>query len=108
MVTKTVKATEVATTVNVTNSPEVVAALAAYVAAKAQIKAAEAIKADAEAIIRAAAGDAQTIIVRGIKAATISDPRTRTSYDGKVLREAFPEAAAATERQTTYTVLNVL
>lgn len=107
MVTKTAAAVST-NSVNLTNNAEAVAALKVFAEAKARIKAAEEAKKAAEAIIRAAAGDAQTIIVRGIKAATISDPRTRRSNDAKILQEAFPEAYQASLKETTYDVLNVL
>ena len=107
MVTKTAAAVST-NSVNITNNAEAVAAFRAYVEAKATIKAAEDAKKAAEATLRAVMGDAQDMILRGVTVLKISDPRTRTGFDAKILRELFPEAAAAAATSTTYTQINVL
>lgn len=93
--------------VNLTNNPEVIAALRMFSEAKATAARAEADKAEAEAIIREALGDATEGIVRGVIAVKVSSERTRKSNDAKALMEAFPEAYAATLRTSTYNFLTV-
>jgi predicted phage-related endonuclease len=54
--------------------------------------------------LKDAMGDAEVGTYRG-KVVVELQRRSRTSIDTDLLREAFPEAAAATERTTTYGVI---
>jgi hypothetical protein len=95
--------------INVTNNREVADAIRTLKEARAAIKAAEDAKSAAEKIIREAASGrvGLSFVIRGIVAAKISDERVRRSNDAKVLQEAFPEAYAASLRETTYSQISV-
>lgn len=95
------------TRINLSNSPDVIGALRQFSAAKAAIAEAEAQKEAAEAVIRAALGEAKEGIVRGIVAVKVSSLRTRKSNDAKVLIDAFPEAYEASLKVSTYDFLTV-
>ena len=76
-----------------------------YAQAKADIKALEEKKKNAEAAIRELLGDAKIGFIDGVKRVEIKD-RTLTKVDRKTLQEAYPEAYEASLRTTEYTVLD--
>lgn len=75
-----------------------------FAQAKADIKAAEAKKEQAEKVLRGLLGDADEGTINGTRRVYLAT-RNRTGTNRKLLSEAFPEAAQATETVTTYTVL---
>lgn len=95
------------TTTAVELTAEAQKALADFALAKATIKALEAQKDEAEAIIREALGNAQAGTVAGKVAVKVAQ-RTRKGTDTKTLAEKFPEAYEATLTQTDYTFLQNL
>ncbi len=83
------------------------AALKRYNDSKAAIKAAEAVKAEAEAELRAFLGDATTALFGGQRVLTL-ESRVRSGIDVKALNAGWPEAAAACRTETAYTFLKTL
>lgn len=82
-------------------------ALADFAMAKATIKALEAQKDAAEAILREALGEAQSGLVGGKVAVKVAQ-RVRKGTDAKTLAEKFPEAYAETLTSTAYSFLQNL
>jgi predicted phage-related endonuclease len=82
-------------------------ALAKFAQAKEAIKALEAQKDEAEAILREALGTAEVGLVNGKNAVKVAQ-RTRKGTDAKVLAEKFPEAYEATLVATSYSFLQNL
>jgi hypothetical protein len=93
---------------NVTNKPDVLAAIkraAELKSIEAAGKAAEAERKLLEAtIIRPALGSAKFAILRGVKAVTVQGS-SNSHIDKDALRDAFPEAYAACYVSTPYTFL---
>jgi len=104
-----VKNTQVITTSTtaVELNAEAQKALADFANAKEAIKALEEQKANAEAILREALGNAEAGLVEGMVVVKVAS-RTRKGTDGKKLAEMFPEAYAETLTQTEYTFLQNL
>jgi predicted phage-related endonuclease len=82
-------------------------ALADFSMAKATIKALEAQKDEAEAILREVLGNAEAGMVNGKVAVKVAQ-RVRKGTDAKVLAEKFPEAYEATLTSTAYSFLQNL
>ncbi len=95
------------TTTAVELTAEAQKALADFANAKEAIKALEEQKANAEAILREALGNAEAGIVDGKVAVKVAS-RVRKGTDGKLLAEKFPEAYEATLTSTAYTFLQNL
>ena len=106
--TRTATPTQLAESVNITNKPEVIAAIrqaAEYKRIEAEGKAAEAArKILEEEVIRPALGGAVKGILRGVVAVQLQ-ASSNSGINAKALLEAFPEAHAATFRRTPYTFL---
>lgn len=107
--TQTTKAP--ADSVNLTNKPEVIAALKEIARLKAIEKAGKEAK-DArteleDSIVRPALAGFKKGIVRGVVAVTESSQRENTHNDSKALAEGWPEAYEATLVRTPYTFLTV-
>jgi DNA polymerase elongation subunit (family B) len=94
--------------VNLTNNVVARSAVEALREARATIKRAEAIKAEAERIIRDALGDAHQGVVLGNVVVKISDPIQRRSIDMSTLVAAYPEAYDQTLRVTEYTQVRTI
>lgn len=104
---KTAKA--VSTDINVTNFPEAREAILTLKRNRAEIKRMEAENKLADAILRerAEGRTGVSFIIRGIVAAKLSDMRERRGVDSKLLAQAYPEAYAATETMTSYSILTI-
>jgi predicted phage-related endonuclease len=86
---------------------EVRAALKQFNEAKALADQAEAMKAEAEAILRAALGGAEAATIGGVVAFRI-EHRTRTNVSTKALKEQFPKAYEALATTSEYDFLKAL
>jgi hypothetical protein len=86
---------------------EVRAALKQFGEAKALAKQAEELKANAEAILRAALGGNTEATVGGVSAFKI-ESRTRTNISSDVLKSDFPEAYEAAKSVSEYDFLKVV
>jgi hypothetical protein len=82
-------------------------ALAKFAQAKEAIKALEAQKDEAEAVLREALGTAESGSIAGKVAVKVAQ-RTRKGTDSKVLATLFPEAYEATLVSTSYSFLQNL
>ena len=104
-----VKNTQVVTTTSTTTelSAEAQVALKQFADAKEAIKAFEAQKDQAEAILREALGNAEVGKIDGVSVVKVAK-RERKGTDAKVLAEKFPEAYEATLTVTAYTFLQNL
>ena len=104
-----VKNTQVVTTTSTTTelSAEAQVALKQFADAKEAIKAFEAQKEQAEAILREALGTAEVGTVDGLSVVKVAK-RERKGTDAKVLAEKFPEAYEATLVETAYSFLQNL
>ncbi|QWY84181.1 hypothetical protein SEA_A3WALLY_374 [Microbacterium phage A3Wally] len=63
---------------------------------------------DIESQLRAAMGDEEQIVIRGVVVAKLSSQRHSTIVDQKLLLSAFPEAHAAVVSQKPYRFVQVL
>lgn len=81
-------------------------ALKAFAEAKALADKAEALKAEAEQVLRTALGEATEATVGGITAFKLIS-RTNTYVNAKALKVDFPEAYEATQYQTAYDFIKV-
>lgn len=75
--------------------------------AKAAIKALEAKKEAADALLREMLGDAEYAVIDGEKLFGLAHSKN-SSFDSKILLEGFPEAHAAALRIKPYTFLKAL
>lgn len=102
----TTKTTTPADSVNITNKPEVIAAARRAAELKAIEKAGAEAKKEREAleasILRPALQGKRYAILRGVKAYTLSTPRSNSHINKAELLAAFPEAYAATLVTTDY------
>lgn len=102
VIAKTNKAVE-----GVELSSKAVKALATFNKAKEAEAKAKALKAKAEAILREALGESKAGIVEGVVAVRVVSSQN-TSFDRKLMKEAFKEAYDATLRTTEYDYLKTL
>jgi hypothetical protein len=109
MTTTTATATPTVTpaTLNVTNKPELREAIASLKAAKAAKLAAEKAIEAAESIINPAMVGYDEAIILSVTALKRSSLRTNVTYNGKILNEQFPAAAAASRQEKHYTFWTV-
>lgn len=103
---------EVSTTTTITAvsqaavlNPVLEATIIEFNHAKKMVKEFEDRKKAAEAILLAALDGAKSGLINGTERVTVSD-RTNTSFDRAKLLEAFPEAYAATKKETPYIVVS--
>jgi hypothetical protein len=82
-------------------------AVRAFKAAAEAVKAAAAQKAEAEKVIREILGEATTGSFNGVVAVKVIASHN-SSIDQKTLLAAFPEAYAATHKETTYSFIKAL
>lgn len=80
---------------------EVRQAVALFNEAKDLAKRAEALKAEAEAVLRTALGENTIATIGGVKAFSL-EHRQRTNINGKALAEKFPQAYAEVTTTTEY------
>ena len=105
--TKSNKTTKTAKTTKVELSEAGVKALNAFNKAKQAEAKAKALKAKAEAMLRAELGEATEATVQGVVAVKVIASKT-SSFDRKALLENYPEAYGATYRETEYDYLKTL
>jgi predicted phage-related endonuclease len=92
------------TKVAVKASKVVVTKIDEFAAVKAEITRLEAVKKLLDAEIKEAFGSGDLLVHHGIEVARL-DWRNRPSTDEELLKSAFPEAYAATRRNTRYPVI---
>jgi hypothetical protein len=101
------KTTEITTTTAVALSLEAIDALAKFRQAKDAEKQAKALKAEAEAILRAELGDATVGTVLGLPVVKVINSKN-SHIDKEALYSAFPDAYEATLVETPYDYLRAV
>lgn len=95
------------TEVEVGKKAQVVEALANFRTAKDLAKRAEALKAEAEAVLREALGNAKVATVFGVVAYKVEE-RSRTTIDTETLKAQYPEVFAEVRGETRYDFIKAL
>lgn len=93
--------------VEVGKQAQVIEALANFKTAKDLAKRAEALKAEAEAVLREALGSAKVATVFGVTAYKVEE-RSRTTIDTETLKVEFPQVFEQVRGETRYDFIKAL